>query len=464
MTLRVSPSVIVDEAERSGSPGLLARGSHWDRVALADVARVVNGAAFSSRLFNNEARGLPLVRIRDVGAKGSATWYEGPFEDVHRVRHGDILVGMDGDFRVATWGGTEALLNQRVCRIVVDESRYDSRFLVLVLQGYLDAIWKATSSVTVKHLSSRSIAEIPLPHPPLAEQQRIVEILDDHLSRLDAADLGAASAVQRLASLREGLVRTELTGGRGQAAVVSAGLEAAGVDDGALPAMPPGWKWKRLCDLADVIGGVTKDAARQSDPAFVEVPYLRVANVQRGRLDLSSVTSIRVPRATADKLRLLPGDVLLNEGGDRDKLGRGWVWEGQVESCIHQNHVFRARVRDGCLDPYLLSWAANTFGGRWCERNGRQSVNLASISLSKIKMMPVPVPPRTEQEAVAERIREVMDASMRLERDVAAARRRRVLLHRALLAAAFSGRLTMTRDADRAARVDDLVQPSDERS
>lgn len=296
--------------------------------------------------------------------------------------------------------------------------------------------------VSYPAVRDKDVQAAVIPVPPLDEQRRIVEILEEHLSRLDAADVGTARAVQRLASLREGLVRTELTGGRGQSAVVSAGLEDAGVDDGTLPEMPLGWKWKRLCGLADVVGGVTKDAARQSDPAFVEVPYLRVANVQRGRLDLSSVTSIRVPRATADKLRLLQGDVLLNEGGDRDKLGRGWVWEGQIESCIHQNHVFRARVRDGCLDPYLLSWAANSFGGRWCERNGRQSVNLASISLSKIRMMPVPVPPRNEQKSVADRIREVMDASIRLERDVAAARQRRDLLHRALLTAAFSGRLT----------------------
>lgn len=109
---------------------------------------------------------------------------------------------------------------------------------------------------------------------------------------------------------------------------------------------------------------------------------------------------------------------------------------------IHQNHVFRARVRDSQLDPYLLSWAANSFGGKWCERNGRQSVNLASISLSKIKMMPVPVPPRDEQEAVAGRIREVMDASLRLEGQVTAARQRRRVLQRALLSAAFSGQLT----------------------
>ena len=140
------------------------------------------------------------------------------------------------------------------------------------------------------------------------------------------------------------------------------------------------------------MGGVTKDSKKQSLPGMVEVPYLRVANVQRGALKLDEVSSIRVTPQQAQALELRTGDVLLNEGGDRDKLARGWVWEGEVPSCIHQNHVFRARLRID-LDPYFLSFTANTLGGRWAERNGKQSVNLASISLSMIRRMPVIVPP-----------------------------------------------------------------------
>ena len=214
------------------------------------------------------------------------------------------------------------------------------------------------------------------------------------------------------------------------------------MEDGTLPALPRDWRWHRLHELADVVGGVTKDAKKQADATLEEVPYLRVANVQRGRLDLSTVTTIRVPARTVSHLRLQPGDVLLNEGGDRDKLGRGWVWEAQIAECIHQNHVFRARVRDQLIDPYLLSWAANTYGGRWCERNGRQSVNLASISLSKIRMMPVPVPPIGAQAGVIERIREAADAASSIDAEVTSTVRRGALLRRALLSSAFSGRLT----------------------
>jgi type I restriction enzyme S subunit len=166
--------------------------------------------------------------------------------------------------------------------------------------------------------------------------------------------------------------------------------------------IPDGWTWAPLGEIADVVGGVTKDTKKQSDPALPLVPYLRVANVQRGHIDLTSVAEIRVPEATAKRLRLQPGDVLLNEGGDRDKLGRGWVWEGQIPYCIHQNHVFRARIRNGILHPKLLAWFANECAKEWFEKHGRQTTNLASISLSTIRQLPVPIPPAGKQKEIVD--------------------------------------------------------------
>ena len=132
----------------------------------------------------------------------------------------------------------------------------------------------------------------------------------------------------------------------------------------------------------------SKDSKKQSHPAMRQVAYLRVANVQGGYLDLSDVATLRVTDAQFKKLTLKRGDILLNEGGDRDKLGRGWVWDGQIESCVHQNHVFRARLFDSVIDPRLVAWHANSYGRKWFSRNGKQSVNLASVSLSTIKQFP----------------------------------------------------------------------------
>ncbi len=277
--------------------------------------------------------------------------------------------------------------------------------------------------------------------PPLEEQRSIVDTLEDHLSRLDAASGGLWDAARRLALLEEQTLRQELTGGCSLPAVPAA-LPAADCDDGLLPDLPEGWAWRRLQDVATVVGGVTKDVKKQSDPSLPEWPYLRVANVQRGRLDLSVVSTIRVAEYKAATLFLQPGDVLLNEGGDRDKLGRGWVWEGQIQHCIHQNHVFRARIVDDAIEPRLLSWAANSLGGAWCERNGKQSVNLASISLSKIRLLPVPVPPRELQPTVVARLDRMLTARRRLAAAVEAAEQRTSRLRRSLLASAFAGTLT----------------------
>ncbi|WBC17002.1 restriction endonuclease subunit S [Micromonospora sp. WMMA1998] len=197
--------------------------------------------------------------------------------------------------------------------------------------------------------------------------------------------------------------------------------------------IPASWAWTTLGEIAEVVGGVTKDTKRQEDSSFVEVPYLRVANVQRGYLDLSNVSKIRVPPQKAQALRLLPGDVLLNEGGDRDKLGRGWVWDGQISGCIHQNHVFRARIADRALEPRLLAYFANSIGQRWFEQNGLQSVNLASISLTTMKRFPVPVPPLAEQRRILESLEEKLTHLVGAERGVTSSLRRLSVLQSAII-------------------------------
>ena len=209
----------------------------------------------------------------------------------------------------------------------------------------------------------------------------------------------------------------------------------------ALFPIPASWAWTTLGEIAEVVGGVTKDTKKQSDPALPEVPYLRVANVQRGYLDLREITKIRVPESTLAKLRLLPGDVLLNEGGDRDKLGRGWVWDGQIPNCIHQNHVFRARLPEETVLPRFLALYINDPARQWFDQHAAQSVNLASISLSTIKQLPVPLPPLDEQRRIVATLEDHLSRASLGDQNLRQARLRSSALRRSLLDAAVSGRL-----------------------
>lgn len=211
-------------------------------------------------------------------------------------------------------------------------------------------------------------------------------------------------------------------------------------EEGAL--LPGGWCWTDLRTIAELKGGITKGQQRKAGTTVRPVPYLRVANVQRGYLDLSEIKTIEATEMEIADLRLLPGDILFNEGGDRDKLGRGWVWSGQVPECIHQGHVFRARLYSPDIDPRFVSWYRNSAGQAHFLEHGKQTTNLASINLTLRGNLPIPLPPAEEQRRIVARIDELLT---RLDASVAALRRVQANLKRyraAVFKAAVEGRLT----------------------
>ncbi|HSH82157.1 MAG TPA: restriction endonuclease subunit S, partial [Herpetosiphonaceae bacterium] len=164
--------------------------------------------------------------------------------------------------------------------------------------------------------------------------------------------------------------------------------------------VPEGWQQLPLELVSDVQTGISKSAQRVlADP--VERPYLRVANVQDGFLDLSEVKTIVVERSQLLQYSLQDGDVLLTEGGDFDKLGRGTVWRGEIENCLHQNHVFVVRPHREVLCPFFLSASMGSlYGKRYFLQCAKQTTNLASINSSQLRAFPVLLPPIKEQRAI----------------------------------------------------------------
>jgi type I restriction enzyme S subunit len=212
-----------------------------------------------------------------------------------------------------------------------------------------------------------------------------------------------------------------------------------------LPKVPKSWRWTRLDAIADIVSGVTKDSKTQAQAGLIEVPYLRVANVQRGFLDLARMATIKVSPETVTRLALEPGDLLFNEGGDRDKLGRGWIWEGQVPRCIHQNHVFRARLFAPIIAQQLVSWHGNTFGQQWFIEGGKQTTNLASLNKTTLSAFPVPIPPKAQQDRIVAKVDELMTVCDELEAALISAQQARGQLLESLLRDALEA------PADRAA-------------
>lgn len=448
--------------------GLLETHPTWERVELAQVASILNGFAFRSSHFSRD-EGVPLLRIRDVTKDSTEARYNGEFDSKYLVERDQLVVGMDGDFNSALWSGPTALLNQRVCRIDPDERFYDKRFLSYALPGYLAAIHSRTSSVTVKHLSSKTVAKIPLPLPPLEEQRQIVAELEKHFTRLDAAVAALKRAQANLERYRASILQEACEGRLVPTEHTLAALEKRSYEPAKVflarvigfeepretehPQHPPGWAWVRLRDIAQIQGGLAKGKRRKSGIRTEPVPYLRVANVQRGFLDLSDVREIQATRGEIEQLRLREGDLLFTEGGDRDKLGRGWIWSNEVESCIHQNHIFRARLLTEAISPKFVSWYANTMGRTYFEQQGKQTTNLASISLSKLRDLPLAIPPEREQKRIVvelERQLSILDqVSLEIEGELG----RAAALRKAILKRAFEGKLVPQDPTDEPASV-----------
>ena len=200
--------------------------------------------------------------------------------------------------------------------------------------------------------------------------------------------------------------------------------------------------------LGEIASGVAKGSKRPADAPVREVPYLRVANVQRGYLDLAEIKTIVATEGDIQELTLRDGDVLFNEGGDRDKLGRGWVWRDEIPECIHQNHVFRMRPWLGALNPEFISHHGNSFGRDWFQRAGKQTTNLASINMTILRAFPVPVPPPEEQEAIIVQLREQLAAAETQVAAVELSLKQAAAQRQNLLTAAFSGQLVPQDPAD----------------
>lgn len=232
---------------------------------------------------------------------------------------------------------------------------------------------------------------IRVPLPPLAEQRQIALVL--------AAVKRSIERQERLiglfAELKNALMHK----------LFSEGTRGERLQNIRFGQAPASWKVVPLGDCCEVQTGIAKGRNVEAEQA-VSVPYLRVANVQDGRLDLSEMKNITIKRSELSRFSLRPGDVVLTEGGDLDKLGRGFVWRGEITECIHQNHVFVVRPHLSRLSSeYLAYLTQSPYGKRYFLSVAHKTTNLACINTSKLRAFPVVLPALDEQVLIVRTLR-----------------------------------------------------------
>lgn len=390
--------------------GLTSKHSTWEEIELKNGVRVQNGFPFESSLFNANKNGEPLIRIRDILNNKSDTYYSGKYDSEFIVKKGDLLIGMDGDFNSAIWNGENGLLNQRVCRLIVDESVLLKKFVYYGIGGYLKKINEYTSSVTVKHLSSNSIKEIPFPLPPLAEQKRIVEKLDtlfEHLDQLKAR-------LQNISTLLKQFRQTVLT----QAVLV----------DG---------KKRSFSNYIEIINGF---AFKSSDYTESGIPLMKISNVGYG--EVIDKDQKFLPKIYSDRYKsflIIKGDLLMpmTRPITNGELKITFYDREEVALLNQRVSIIRSKTSDLKFVFYLLQ---TTELKQEISKNFNETLQ-PNLSPKDLLDLEVYLPPLKEQKEIVKRVELLLSLADRIEANCRALQEKIDQLPQAILSRAFKGKL-----------------------
>jgi type I restriction enzyme S subunit len=360
--------------------------AEWDVVRLGDVANVKYGKA------------KPKINgsIPAVGSGGIYDWVDEAFVDFPT-----LVIGRKGTAG-RVWFMNKPCWPSDTTFYLDWKKPINVSFLYSYLT--LNPLSGEHAKTTLPSLQRPDLENYPIPLPPLNEQRKIAHVLNTVQQAIAAQDdlITAAQEVKR------SLMRRLFTYGPGPEPAPTKEIDFGDV--------PLHWQVMTLNECAYVQTGTAKGRKFGNNPT-IEVPYLRVANVQDGYLDLSEMKHIRIRKSELNRYRLEYGDVVLTEGGDFDKLGRGFIWRGQIPNCIHQNHVFAVRANREIVSPeYLAYLVQSDYGKAYFLTVAHRTTNLASINTTKLKAFPTLIPALDEQYQIAH-ILQTADAKIAVEQD-----------------------------------------------
>lgn len=352
------------------------------------------------------------------------------------VRRGDFVINSRSD-RKGSSGLSDYDGSVSQISIVLVPHRIAPKFTHHLLRSvpFQEEFYRFGTGIVADLWSTRfsSMKAIRLALPPISEQEAIAAYLDRETDEIDAFIADQEELIALLAERRTATITQAVTKGLDPAAPMK--------DSGNqwIAALPAHWAVTAMKHLTELQTGVTLGKTYSEDAE--EYPYLRVANVQVGYVDLSTLKTVQVTKEVANRSMLRPGDVLMTEGGDRDKLGRGCIWDAQVQPCLHQNHVFAVRCSEQLSNAFLVYVLDSQVARNYFNVTAKQTTNLAATNSTLVKNFRFGLPPLTEQHdilAYLDRETAEIDAAIADAREaIALSKERRA----AVISAAVTGKI-----------------------
>ena len=315
------------------------------------------------------------------------------------VRIGDFAINSRSDRRgscgISPYDGSVSLINTILTpRKKMHPGYYNWLFHTTL---FADEFYKWGHGIVDDLWTTRwqEMKRILVPVPPYETQSAIASYLDAQCAKIDEIIAQAKASIEDYKQWKASIIYEAVTKGLNpNVEMKDSGIEWVGN-------VPAHWRVTKIKNFVSLRSGITLGKQYPPDAQLVSRPYLRVANVKAEHVDLQDVATIMVTIEEAEKYALKPGELLMTEGGDRDKLGRGTIWHGEIPGCLHQNHVFAVQVDEKyMLTKFLDYLTASPVGREYFDLTAKKTTNLASTNSTTILQFSVPIPPLTEQEKI----------------------------------------------------------------
>jgi len=468
----------------------------WASIKLSEILDIMTGFAFKSANFS-KTDGLPLIRIRDLGKNTTQIKYNGEYDEKFLIETGDLLVGMDGEFKIYEWMGGKALLNQRICKLFNFSDTINAKFILYALQKYLDDIHENTTYTTVKHISHKQILEIHLPIPSLETQKKIVQKLDYILGQLEEKKKEVISKKEELVkilsaiptsfanrtktkqnlqfSIKNEILKNAFTGlfsdeikqnaktvdhnfiykseqllekerNKISNKKIPSTIKIIDNSNHELPDIPKSWIWTDIGSLTIFVGSGITPKGGKSQYVKEGIPFIRSQNVLFNELDLSDVAYIPEDlHLKLNRSHVKQYDVLLNITGA--SIGRTTIVPIGFKTGNVNQHVCIIRAGSCLNSEYLSFWLNSPMIQQLID-----TINVGGtkegLNYSHIRSFPVPFTTRDEQDLIVDKIKikfaEITEMKKRIESILQLQQSLLVALNnvnQSVLSLAFTGKL-----------------------
>lgn len=396
-----------------------------EKVKLGDIAKIYNGNSINAKTkaekYSENVDGWSYIGTKDVDFDGTVNYSTGvviPFSEINfKIAPANcVFVCSEG----GSAGRKTAHITKEVCFgnklfAIVDESNlFDSKYVYYYTRCHqFFKQFKGLMNGIIGGVSSKKFGEIEIPLPPLPEQQRIAEKIEELFSEVDSAVADLNKTKAQLKIYRQ--------------AVLKQAFDEIGNN-------------KPLTDFFNITGGLTKNSKRSE--FATQMPYLRVANVYYNKLDLSIIKMIGVQIQEIERTKLECDDLLFVEGnGSKEQIGRVAVWGDEIKNCLHQNHIIKARPNSQMLSLYALYYLMSIDGRKQILDVASSTSGLYTLSLNKIKNLHVPFCKFEKQQYIVQEIESRLSVCDKTEQTVNESLLKAESLRQSILKQAFEGKL-----------------------